>query len=165
MGDIPLDKKFGTLCGITRAQHFAWRQAVVELCPDADPTAVVDRMWKLTGDQTAAAYLRHIDKTKPVAPQVAASIVWSSECMGEDAVAEPGEGPDEAVVRHTGCPWFTWHDKLGLLAEDRPGCDQWFRSTIAVVNAELGTKLQFETLESLPEGGSACVRRLWCERG
>jgi len=164
MGDIPLDKKFAVLCGITRAQHFAWRQAVVELCPDVDPTAVVDRMWQLTGDQTARSYLRQIDKSKPVAPQVADCIVWSSRCMGEDASSSPGDGPDEAMVRHSDCPWFRWHDKHGLLAEDRPGCDQWFRSTIEAVNAELGTKLRFETIESLPEGGSSCLRRIWCER-
>ncbi len=163
MDDLPLEKKFDVLCQIVRAQHFAWRRAVVELCPDRDPEDVVNRMWEITGTQTARAYLNKIDPEEPLAPQVAAGIVWSSRSMGEDAVAEADPATGDAFIRHRGCPWRDWHERQGLLAEDRPGCDAWFRSTIEGINRELGTRLTFETLESLPEGGSCCLRRLWVE--
>jgi len=164
MPDVPVDKKFAVLCEITRAQHFAWRQAVVDLCPGVDVAAVVNRMWEVTGEQTAASYLSRIDPDGNVALQVAQHIAWSSACMGEQATAEAGPAGDDATVRHTAGPWFRWHDKLGLLAEDRPGCDCWFRSTLDAVNAALGTRLRLETVESLPEGGASCLRRICPER-
>jgi hypothetical protein len=162
MADIPVDKKFAVLCEITRAQHFAWHEAVRQLCPGADLAAVVNRMWELTGAETGRAYLKRLDSSKPLAPQVAASIVWSSQCMGEDATLEPGAG-DEAFVRHRDCPWLHWHRRLGLLGEDRPGCDLWFAATVRTVNAALGSKLRCETREALPDGGSCCLRRFWVE--
>ncbi len=162
MTDEKIKHHFDVLCQITRAQHFAWRQAVVDLAPGVDPTAVVDRMWELTGEQTGQTYARRIDTDRPLAKQIAASIVWSSECMGEAAHVEEGTG-DEAFVVHNDCPWFHWHKKLGLLAEDRPGCDVWFRKTLERVNRELGTNLRCETLDSLPDGGECCRRRLWAE--
>ncbi len=162
MSDKVLQHRFDILCQITRAQHFAWRQAVVELCPDADPAAVADRMWELTGVQTGASYAKRIDTDAPVAAQVARSIVWSSKCMGEDAEVEAGEG-DEAFVRHADCPWFHWHKKLGLLEEDQPGCDAWFQTTVKHLNQRCGTTLQVETLKSLPDGDDCCLRRFWVE--
>lgn len=175
MATTPVEKKFAVLCKITRAQHFAWREAVQETCPEADPAAVGAKMWELTGHQTADAYLKRIDPSAPLAPQVARSIVWSSESMGEDAVVEipaeadpAGESPeqrprDEALVRHRDCPWFHWHQRLDLVAEDRPGCDVWLRTIVEDVNQALGTRLRFETLEAMPEGGSCCLRRFWVE--
>jgi hypothetical protein len=158
---IPLQKRFDALCQITRAQHFAWREAVAELCPGVDPAEVVGKMWEITGRQTAQAYLKRLDASRPLAPQVAASIAWSSQCMGEDAHVETSG--DEAFVRHEACPWFDWHSRLGLLAEDRPGCDLWFRTTVDEINRALGTKLRVETLGTLPDGDAGCVRRFWVE--
>jgi hypothetical protein len=43
-------QKFDVLCEITRAQHFAWREAVAKEIPAADATKVVLRMWRVTGD-------------------------------------------------------------------------------------------------------------------
>lgn len=162
MATLPPDKKHAVLCDISRAQHFAWREAVRRRCPDIDPAEVVNEMWAVTGEQTAAAYAKRIDVSKPLALQVARSIVWSSECMGEEAVAEEGNG-DEAFVRHNACPWRDWHERLGLLAEDRPGCDAWFRTTIDALNETLGVDLRFETQEALPDGDSCCLRRIWAE--
>ncbi len=164
MFDIPIEKRFSVLCEISRAQHFAWREAVCTSCPDAEVGDVVLKMWEVTGRQTAQAYAKRIDPAAPLAPQVAAGIVWSSACMGEDAVVEPGDGGDSAFVRHTACPWLGWHERLGLLAEDRPGCDRWFQSTLDTLGKSVGATFNFETLESLPEGGSCCLRRLWVER-
>ena len=163
MSDLPVEKRFAVLCEITRAQHFAWRQAVAELCPGTDPTKVVDKMWQITGRQTAAAYVKHLDPTRPLAPQIADSIAWSSRCMGEDAQAEPGASPEEAYVRHKDCPWVHWHRRANLLAEDRPGCDAWFEATIAAVNQARDTKLRVATIEALPDGGASCLRRIWVE--
>ncbi len=161
MADLPVEKKFAVLCEIARAQHFAWHEAVKQMCPGADLAKIVDRMWELSGHDTARAYLKRLDKTKPLAPQVAASIVWSSQCMGEAATAETTPGQDEAFVRHADCPWFHWHKRTGLLAEDRPGCDVWFQTIVSDVNRELGTKLKVETVRALPDGGSCCLRRFF----
>ena len=163
MSDIPVEKRFKILTEITRAQHFAWHEAVRQLCPGVDVAAVTNRMWEVTGHETARAYLKRLDKDKPLAPQVAGSIVWSSQCMGEDAALEPTEGKDEAFVRHADCPWYHWHKRLDLLAEDQPGCDLWFQTTIDDINQELGTKIRMETQESLPAGQSCCLRRFWVE--
>ena len=154
---------FEILCEITRAQHFAWREAVAKECPDLDATRVVLRMWRVTGEQTGKAYLKRIDAARPVAPQVAEGIAWSSRCMGEDAVVEPAAGPDAAYVRHRACPWQKWHQRTGLVAEDRPGCDAWFEATCATIGKALDRDVRFETLETLPEGGSSCLRRIWVE--
>ena len=163
MSDIPIEKKFKILTEITRAQHFAWHEAVRQLCPDVDVAKVTDKMWEVTGHETARAYLKRLDRAKPLAPQIAGSIVWSSQCMGEDAALEVTEGKDEAFVRHADCPWFHWHKRLGLLHEDQPGCDLWFQTTIDDINKELGTKIRMETQQSLPAGQSCCLRRFWVE--
>jgi len=161
MSDIPIEQRHKVLCGITRAQHFAWRQAAAELCTETDPAALVQRMWRIVGEETAEAYLRRFDRSAPLAPQVAESIAYSSQCMGEQAVVEPGASASEARVRHHECPWREWHERKGLLDEDRPGCDAWFAATIDTINQALGTQLRFETLQSLPDGDSSCLRRLW----
>ncbi len=166
MTDALLAAKFAALCEIVRAQHFAWRDAVRESCPDVDAGLVVRRMWEITGEQTAAAYRRRIDRTKPLAAQIADGIVFSSRCMGEDAHAEAAkadDGRDEAFVRHAACPWPRWHERNGLTAEDRPGCDRWFDATLEALSRDLGATIRFETLESLPEGGASCLRRIWVE--
>jgi hypothetical protein len=175
VGHDPVEKKFSILCEILRAQHFAWREAVRELCPGIDPARVTARMWEITGHRTAAAYLKRIDVSSPLAPQVARGIVWSSESMGEKAVVEsrPDADPedattaprrnDEAFVRHLECPWFRWHEKEQLLAEDRPACDIWFQTVVNDINTALGTRLRVETLDALPDGGPCCLRRLWVD--
>ena len=163
MSNTPLDTRFKVLCEITRAQHFAWRQAVAETCPDVDPEKVVDRMWIITGHETARAYLRRIDPSKPLPRQIAESMVWSSECMGEDAVIEEGKSDQEAFVVHRHCPWFLWHKRLDLLKEDQPGCDAWFETTLMDINRSLKTNIKIETLHSLPEGAEECRRRIWVE--
>lgn len=159
MADV--GKKFEILCEITRAQHFAWHAAVRKLCPSVDPMEVTLEMWRVSGVQTGAAYTRRMNRSLPIAPQVAAGICWSSDCMGEDARIEPGANERECFVVHSACPWQKWHEREGLVAEDRPGCDAWFRATIDAVNGALGTNVRFETLESLPEGGNSCRRRVW----
>jgi hypothetical protein len=163
MADIPVEKKFAVLTQITRAQHFAWHEAVRQLCPEIDVAQVTDKMWQVTGHETAKSYLKRLDPSKPLAPQVAASIVWSSQCMGEEAALEETPAKDEAFVRHADCPWFHWHKRLDLLPEDRAGCDRWFQTTIDDINEALGTRLRMETLEALPEGGTCCLRRFWVE--
>ncbi len=92
--DIPIETRFKVLCEIVRAQHFAWREAALALAPDLDPQVLGDKMWEITGAQTAKAYLKRIDPNKPLAVQVAQSIAWSSLCMGEDATVEKGEGDE-----------------------------------------------------------------------
>ena len=163
MSDIPVEKKFAILVEITRAQHFAWREAVRQLCPGVDAAKVVDRMWELTGNDTAKGYMKRLDSSKPLAAQVASAVVWSSQCMGEDAHLETTPSKDEAFVRHDDCPWFHWHKRQELLGEDRPGCDVWFQTTVDDINKTLGTKLRVETLSALPDGGACCRRRFWVD--
>lgn len=161
MSQIPLEKRFTVLCEIVRAQHFAWREAVSTLCPGIDPRTVVERMWEITGRESARAYLRRLDSSQPLAPQVAASIAFASACMGETVEVEVSGDRDEAFVRHRDCPWLRWHRMNDLLGEDRPGCDRWFVATVEGINRELGTSLKVETLGTLPDGDPCCVRRLW----
>jgi hypothetical protein len=161
--DIPIEKRFAVLVEICRASHFAWREAALRCCPDVDPQKLVNEMWAITGVQTAEAYLKHLDPSKGLAEQVASSIAWSSQCMGEDSRAEAGDAPGEWLVRHVGCPWHRWHEKRGLLAEDRPGCDRWFEATIRTINEKLGVTIRFETLSALPDGDDCCLRRIWQE--
>ena len=77
--------------------------------------------------------------------------------MGEDAELIEEDGA--AYVKHNGCPWYDWHQRSGLLAEDRPGCDVWFETTVKVVNEKLGTNLKVETLKALPDGDDCCLRK------
>lgn len=161
--NVPIEKRFDVLCEIVRAQHFAWREAALSLAPGLDPRELCNKMWEITGVQTAAAYLKRLDSSQPLALQVARCVAWSSICMGEEAVVEPGDG-DEAFVRHTRCPWFDSHKRRGLLDEDQPGCDTWFRTIVTEINKALGTKLKVETQCSLPAAGDCCLRRIWAER-
>ena len=164
MAEIPVEKKFATLVEISRAQHFAWHEAVAQMFPGANVSSVVDKMWEITGHETARTYMKRLDTSKPLAPQVAASITWSSQCMGEAATTETTAGKDEAFVRHADCPWVHWHTRMNLLHEDRPGCDIWFKVAIEDINKTLGSKLHVETLEALPDGGKCCLRRIWAEK-
>jgi hypothetical protein len=159
--NIPVEKKFAILVEINRASHFAWREAVLKCCPDVDPQQVVNEMWHITGVETAEAYLKRLDPSRNLAEQLAECIVWSSQCMGEQAHAETGERPGEHYVQHDQCPWHRWHDKKGLLAEDRPGCDRWFEAMIKTVNDRLGSRLRFKTVSALPESGDCCLRVIW----
>jgi hypothetical protein len=161
--EIPIEKKFEILTQITRASHFAWREAALRCCPGVDPRTLVNTMWDITGVQTGKAYLKRLDPKGDLAKQVAAAIVWSSQSMGEDAVLVEGEKPGEWLVKHEGCPWFQWHERLGLLPEDRPGCDAWFAATLRVINEKLGTDVRFETTHALPDGDGHCLRRVWVE--
>lgn len=157
------EKRFELLANIMRASHFEWRRAVASLCPDLDPTEAVKRYWEEVGKDTAAFYLKKIDSTKNVAEQLAALYVASSVAMGEDAAVVQSTVPGEGMARHEACPWFDWHKREGLLHEDQVGCDHWLHTVVSEINRALGTSLCFETVESLPAGGSSCLRRFWEE--
>ncbi len=161
--EVGWDKKFNILSQINRLAHFEWREAALTLCPGLDSRELVLKYWEIVGRDTGKAYLKHMDRTKPVAPQIASSFVWSSINMGEDAHLFEGDAPTEAYMLHKDCPWLAFHKRYDAVAEDRPGCDRWLGSLIGVINDELGTTIKFETLESLPEGGQGCVRRVWQE--
>ncbi|MCX6154142.1 MAG: L-2-amino-thiazoline-4-carboxylic acid hydrolase [Candidatus Kapabacteria bacterium] len=162
--EIPIEKKFKILCGIARAQHFAWREACRQLVPELDTTEIVNKMWEVSARDTANAYLKMLDKDKSLPMQIAESVVKSSITMGEDAKLIKGDGVDEYFVRHDGCPWFDWHKNLGLLAEDRPGCDNWYFKTVEFMNEKLATNVRIETTNSLPDGDDCCLRRIWIEQ-
>jgi hypothetical protein len=154
-------KRFELLANIMRASHFEWRRAVASLCPDIDPAEAVKRYWEEVGKDTAAFYLKKIDPNEDLAAQVAALYVASSVAMGEDAAVVQSSVQGESLARHDACPWFDWHKREGLLSEDQPGCDQWLHTVVEEINRNLGTDLRFETVESLPAGGSSCLRRFW----
>jgi len=161
--DVPIETRFRVLCEITRAQHFAWREAALALAPHLDPKQLTNKMWEITGVETAKAYLKQINPKKPLSIKVAQAIAYSSACMGEDVTVETGHG-DEAFVRHHDCPWFHWHRRYGLLDEDQSGCDTWFRTVLVELNKALTSDVKVETQCSLPAGGDCCLRRFWVER-
>jgi hypothetical protein len=156
-------QRFELLANIMRASHFEWRRAVLSLHPDQDPAELVKRYWEEVGKDTAKFYLKRIDPEKGLAGQVAALIVSSSVAMGEDAEVLESPGGESCQVRHNACPWFDWHRREGLLQEDQPGCDHWLKTVVDEINRALGRKLRFETISSLPAGGTSCVRRFWEE--
>ncbi len=156
--EYTLEQKFKALCQINRAAHFEWRATVIEMFPEADSKETVLKYWEIIGQDTAKAYLKKIDKDKPVAPQIAQAIVDSSIAMGEKARVVPGENEDETYIEHLECPWFEWHKKFDALAEDQPGCDCWMATIVKDINEALGTKVKFETLGSLPNGDTSCKR-------
>ncbi len=158
--NVPIEKRFRILCEITRAQHFAWREAALSMSPDLDPLELTNTMWELVGIQTAEAYMKHLDPLQPLALQIAQSIAWSSECMGETVRVEEEEGGSVFLI-HDDCPWYHWHKRLGILEEDRPGCDVWFQTVVLTVNNALGATLRVETECTLPEGCECCRRRFW----
>ena len=72
--DVPVEERFRVLCEITRAQHFAWREAALALAPHLDPGTLTRKMWEITGAQTAKAYLKRLDPGQPLAPQVSPEV-------------------------------------------------------------------------------------------
>ena len=98
-----------------------------------------------------------------LAEQFTALFVSSSVVMGEDAEVIDRSAEGRAQMRHNSCPWYDWHQREGLLAEDLAGCDHFLQVVVDGVNAALGTSLRFETVESLPGGGCRCLRQFWEE--
>jgi hypothetical protein len=160
--DVPLETRFKILCEITRAQHFAWREAALTLAPNLDGKQLTEKMWEITGLETAKAYLPRIDRQKPLPIQIAQCIAFSSICMGESVSVEEREN-GEAFIRHHDCPWFRWHQRFDLLHEDQSGCDTWFRTVAAELSKALQADIKVETQCSLPTGGDCCRRRIWVE--
>ena len=156
-------KRLEVLSNIMRASHFEWRRAVMTLFPDTDPKELVKRYWTEVGKDTARYYLKKIDPRKDLAQQVARLFVSSSVAMGEDAEVLEAASDGCCRARHNDCPWYHWHQREGLLDEDRMGCDHWLQTVVDEINAALGTRLRFETVETLPDGGSCCLRRFWVE--
>ncbi len=168
------EKRFELLSNILRASHFEWRRAAQKLAPNVSGVEIVKAFWREVGLDTAQFYLRKIDPKKSLAAQVAKLYISSSVAMGEDAIllgveedlATSGDlvaHHGEVCAQHRDCPWYHWHKKMGLLKEDQPGCDEWLRTVVEEINKAHSSKLRFETVESLPEGGKSCLRRFWEE--
>lgn len=151
------EQKFNALCQITRASHFEWREAFIKMFPNMDPMEAVLKYWGIVGHDTAKAYLKKVDRNKPIAPQIAKMIVNSSLAMGETATMTVESNGNVRLV-HSACPWYDWHKKYDALEEDQPGCDCWFQTIVEDVNQELGTHIQVETISSLPHGDDNCTR-------
>ena len=151
-----LEQKFEALCRINRVSFFEWRETFMKLYPEKSSLEAVLQYWEIVGHDTAKAYLKRVDKSKPVAPQIAQMIVDSSLAMGESARVV--EGDDEVRVIHDICPWYDWHKKFDAVAEDQPGCDCWLKTIATDVNQELGTSIDVETVSSLPHGDERCER-------
>ena len=150
-------QKFDVLCKITRASHFEWREAFIKMFPDVNPMDAVMKYWEIVGRDTAKAFLKRIDRDKPVAPQIAEMIVNSSLAMGESADMTVENDGNVRLV-HSACPWFDWHKKYDALKEDQPGCDCWIQTILKDINQELNTNVRVETLSSLPAGDENCTR-------
>ena len=151
------EQKFNALCLITRASHFEWRETFIKMFPDMDPKEAVLKYWEIVGHDTAKAYLKKVDRNKPLAHQIAKMIVNSSLAMGESAaITEESNGNVRLI--HSACPWYDWHKKYDALDEDQPGCDCWFQTIVEDVNQKLGTHIQVETIRSLPNGDDNCTR-------
>lgn len=161
--DMSADKKSKVMSNIWRASHFEWRRAAQLCFPYADPKELVLKYWEEVGRDTATAYLKQLDLSKPLPAQLAENAVFSSVCIGAAARVVAGQDEHESFVQHDACPWYEWYQRMDLLEEDRVGCDQWFRFFVQGINEKLGTSLKFETLKTLPDGDDCCLRRFWVE--
>ena len=63
--DLPIEKKFRILVEITRASHFAWREAALKRCPDVDPGELVNEMWDINGQREVRDPLAIRDALRP----------------------------------------------------------------------------------------------------
>ncbi len=151
------EQKFNALCQITRASHFEWREAFIKMFPNVNPKKVVLKYWEIVGHDTAKAYLKKVDRNKPIAPQIAKMIVDSSLAMGESASMTVESNGDVRLV-HSSCPWYDWHKKYNAVEEDQPGCDCWMKTIVHDFNRELGSNIIVETVSSLPNGNDNCTR-------
>jgi hypothetical protein len=156
----PLQKRFDILTAIHRASYFQWLTTAGHLCPEVSQPELVASYWEEVGHDTARNYLKHIDRRVSLPGEIARNVVFSSICMGEDAVLINGEG-DEAWVEHRGCPWFDWHVRMDRLDQDLLGCDKWIETLVEDINHELQGSVCWETIESLPQGDGICLRRFW----
>ena len=160
-----LEKRHRILQDIMRASHFEWLDTALSASKGVGRRELVLRYWTKVGVDTAKAYLRRIDGSRPVPRQVADMIAFSSVTMGEDAQVVPGKDDSEAFVEHQACPWWDWHQKMRMPEEDLPGCDAWFSALVGEVGRALGIDLRVETREAMPLEGPRCVRRIWQSTG
>jgi hypothetical protein len=145
------------LLGIHRAAHFEWRRAAIRAAPAVKPLEIVLGYWEEVGLDTGKAFLRKIDRSRPIGAQIAGLATESSIAMGEDArVVDDGGAPG---VRHEACPWREWHERNGCLEEDRPGCDRWWQTLTRVVSEGTGRKITCERVAALPDGDDHCLVR------
>lgn len=151
------EQKFKTLCQITRASHFEWRDTFIKMFPNIDPKDAVMKYWEIVGHDTAKAYLKKVDKNKPIAPQIVEMMVNSSLAMGESATMTEDTNGEVRLV-HTSCPWYDWHKKYNAIDEDQPGCDRWINTIVQDFNLELASNIKVKTIRSLPNGNENCTR-------
>ncbi len=162
-----LATKFEALGNITRATWFEWRQAAIECArPEFKPLDLVLKAWEVVGHDTSKAYFNMLDITKPsFIEDIGKCIVQSSTMMGEDAQILEGEEPDEIFVQWDRCPWPEFARRYGVpMEEDVLGCDKWFQTVIADINALFNTKVKLETLKAIPRGDGVCLRRISKEK-
>ncbi|MFQ5412001.1 MAG: hypothetical protein ACE5EC_06875, partial [Phycisphaerae bacterium] len=119
--ELDRSKQFEVISNIMRASHFEWRRAVMKLFPNVDPKELVRCYWTEVGKDTAKFYLKKIDPDRDLAEQVARLFVSSSVAMGEDAEVLEQTPDGCSRARHNDCPWYHWHQREGLLEEDRMG--------------------------------------------
>ncbi|MFH1529860.1 MAG: hypothetical protein ABIK09_03890 [Pseudomonadota bacterium] len=163
-GEIPIEKKFHMLSQIQRISHFEWLEAAMHFAKEGTTELdLVKKFWEIVGRDTSGSYLKHLNPEAPLPRQIAESFVFSSRSMGEDAVLVEGADENECFARHNGCPWHEWHERLGKLDQDLPGCDAWLESFMEIINETLGTNVRWATVKSLPAGDDICLRRFWVD--
>ena len=162
-----LATKFEALGNITRATWYEWRQAAIETArPEFTPLDLVLKAWEVVGHDTAKAYFNALDVSKEsFLEDIGKCIVQSSTMMGEDAKILEGEKKDEVYVQWDRCPWPEFARRYGApMEEDVLGCDMWFKTVIADINALFNTNVTLETLKAIPRGDRICLRRLAFEK-
>jgi hypothetical protein len=156
---FPNEARYKLLLKIHRASHFEWIRTVKRLDPTCDVSRLVLTYWDEVAKDTAESYLKILNRDAPLASQIASLIVKSSVAMGEDAsLILEGQ---KAIVHHSACPWWDWHQKAGLAHLDKIGCDTWFTKVVLYINSALDGKVSVTTECALPDGESCCRRVFW----
>jgi hypothetical protein len=130
-----------------------WRQVVVVRLGDEMAGELELAFWERVGLNTAQAYLASKATVSRDVETIIQALAKSSRIMGEEVRVER-EGKDWLLV-HEACPWPASYKRFHGDENCRPGCDRWFKTTVAHLNS----CLEVYTEASIPDGYGKCVRR------
>lgn len=131
-----------------------WRQVVAARLGEETARELELAFWEQVGLNTAQAYLANKAAVSEDMETIIQALAKSSRIMGEEVRVER-EGEDWLLV-HEACPWPASYRRFHQHENCRPGCDHWFKTTVARLNP----CLEVHTEASIPDGHGRCVRRL-----
>lgn len=144
---------------------YQWRNAAVELQPDANPSEIALKGWEAMAKDMGKGFLPRLSFSKgeeAFLKQVAGLYVNVWQGFGAIVKIEKGSNPMEAFIKWERCPWPSFAKDYGApLSEDVKGCDLVLQTTLDLVNSFMNTNFKIETQKAIPRGEGVCLRRLY----